>query len=147
MSPRGQSARFTGGGAGLLRRPERPELPALREIGRTGAPAAPGRPGPRVGGAHLDPGLEVRDDRVRELPLGGHPELLVAVADRADEQALVGLAGHDRRAGVAALAEALAAVETEPAPQLLGGARVALAALRRRGRAGSSPRRIAPARA
>ncbi len=130
MSPRGQSARFTAGGGGLLRRPERPELPPLREIDRRTRRDAR-RPGPGVGRAHLDPGLEVGDDGVGELRLGGHAKLVVAVADRPDEQALVGVAGHDRGAGVAPEAEGLPAVEPEPAPQLLGRARVALSALRR----------------
>ena len=75
MSPRGQSARFTGRRRGLLRRPERPELPPLREIDR-GTRRGAGRPGPGVGRAHLDPGLEVGDDRVGELRLGRHAEAL-----------------------------------------------------------------------
>ena len=130
MSPRGQSARFTAGGADFFGGwNDQNSRPFARSTdGRAAAPAGPVL---RVGRAHLDPGLEVGDDRVGELGLRGHPELVVAVADRPDQQALVRVAGHDRRAGVAPAAEALPAVEQEPAAQLLGGARVALAALRR----------------
>ena len=129
ISPSGQSACFTGGGSDLFGgRNDQNSFP-LRQIDR-GARRGGGRPGPGIGRAHLHPRFEVGDDRVGELRLGRHLEIFVAVADRLDQQAFVGVAGHDRRAGVAALAKALAAVEAEPAPQFLGGARVALAALR-----------------
>ena len=38
-----------------------------------------------------------------EPGLGGHPERLILISDRRDEQALVEVAGHDGRAGVAPL--------------------------------------------
>ena len=68
----------------------------------------------RVGRAHLDPLLEVGDDRAGSRPSAAS-EAIVRVADRGDQQAFVGFARHDRRAGVAPLAQALAAVDQEAA--------------------------------
>src|SRR6185436_6017207 len=106
---------------GSLQRPERLERPvalprldvdALLGGGRGALPAGIGR-------AALHPRLEVRDHLGRELALRRHLELLVLVADRLDEEALVEVARDDGRAGLAALEQALARVDVELALQLL----------------------------
>ena len=57
------------------------------------------------------------------LALGGIWRSLVVVADRLDQQAVVEVAGHDRRPGVAPFAQALPAVDEKSSLDLLGGAR------------------------
>ena len=83
----------------------------------------------RVGRAHLDPLLEIRDHRVGQLLLRRHLRVVIGVADRRHQQALSRLAGDERRAAVAALPDALARVEQQPALDLLRVRRVALVAL------------------
>jgi hypothetical protein len=69
-----------------------------------------------IGGAAADPLGEIGDLGVGEfLALGGHLEILVLVADGLDEERLVGLAGDDGGAGVAAGEGGFAGVEEEAA--------------------------------
>ena len=79
----------------------------------------------RVGCAHFHPGREVGDDGVVELwRFFRHLEIGILVADRGDEQAVGDVAGHDRGAGFAAVAEGVAAVEAEAALVLFTGVAV-----------------------
>src|SRR5204863_9303594 len=94
---------------------------ALGRRGLRGIAGGPGR-------AHLDPAGDVVDDRGRQLLLRRHLEVGVDVPDRLEEEALLRVAGDDRRAGVAALEDLLAAVEPEGALQLLRLGAVALVA-------------------
>ena len=73
-----------------------------------------GRRVPRVGRAQADPAGEVGDDRVRELRVSlGHPGTSLPVPDRLDEEALLGLAGDEGRAGIAPRAQARPVVERQ----------------------------------
>jgi hypothetical protein len=73
-----------------------------------------------VGRPHRDPFLEVGDLFCRELlALGRHFEIRIVVADGLDEEALVGLARDERRAGVAALQHRVARVELQAAFEFL----------------------------
>src|SRR5262249_38260070 len=67
------------------------------------------------------------DDRIGQLALWGHLEIVVA--NGVNQQALVDVARNDRRARVAALADALARIEEEAALDLLRGGGVALVAV------------------
>src|SRR5262249_18391307 len=97
-------------------------------IGRVG-PARRGRPVIGGGGrSHPDPGLEVGDLLVRKFSLRRHLEILIAPSNRLDDPTLLGIAGDDRRARVAALEEPFAGVEEEPALELLRALAVALVA-------------------
>ena len=92
----------------------------------------------RVRRAHFHPLLEVADHRIRQLPallFRRHREVLVGVAHRLDEQALVEASRHHRRPAVAAAADALARVEHQAALHFRGLFRVALVALLREHRA------------
>ena len=65
-----------------------------------------------VGGAAADPLGEIGDLLSGEFfALGGHLEVFVLVADGLDEEGVIGFAGDDRGAGVAAGEDGLAAVE------------------------------------
>ena len=78
-------------------------------------------------GAGLDPLDEPLDFRVRQLgPVAGHAQILALVAQRRDDEALLGVAGNDRGPPLPALEDALARVEPQ-APALF--ARVAREAL------------------
>ena len=68
----------------------------------------------RPGSAHLDPGRDRLDGRRGELAFGRHLDVFVRLPDGLDDQALVGLAWHDRRPVLPAFEDRLAGVEPEP---------------------------------
>jgi hypothetical protein len=76
------------------------------------------------GGAATDPGDEVVDDAAGELVLGRHLEVVIGVADGLDKQALVGVAGDERSAGVTALEQCGAAVDAEVVGSLVAAVAV-----------------------
>ena len=80
-----------------------------------------------VGGAHLDPFLEVCDHVLGKLPLGRHFEPLVL--DRLDQQALVGMLRRDHLARVASFTQAVMRVKNEMPFGLGDVPRVALVAV------------------
>ncbi len=97
---------------GFSRRLERPELAGLREVdvrlrrdGRLLAGFS------RIGRAHFDPLFEVRNDFRIQFAFGGHLEALVI--EGLDQQAFVGLAGHDRRPGIPARDEPIAGIQIQ----------------------------------
>ena len=95
------------------------EADAVSWLGRLAGDGGRGRRiRARVRCTELHPLHEVGDERGGQR-LFRHAEILVPVADAFDEQAIVGLAGHDRRAGGAALGPAVAEVEAEVALGLL----------------------------
>ncbi len=69
----------------------------------------------RVRRSALHPLHQHVDLRVSQLALGGHFHVGVGVADRLDQQALVGIAGLDRGAAIAAFRPSLARVEEQVA--------------------------------
>ena len=83
----------------------------------------------RVGGTHRDPLGQPVDGLLRKLRLGRHLQVVVVVRNRLNQAAGLRIAGDDRRAGVAALAEALAGVEQQFALGLAGLFAVALVAV------------------
>ena len=99
--------------------------PAARCVGAARRPSASGprSPGPPgllrplrpVG----DPGGQVGPDRFGQQLARRHLERLVRVLDRLDQQAVLRVAGHDRRPALAALEHRLARVEPQPAAGLL----------------------------
>src|SRR5205085_2566742 len=81
----------------------------------------------RVGRARRDPALEVGGDGRRQPLLRRH--LQTVVPQRLENQTLLGVAGDDGRAGVAAGADAVAGVEPQAALELRRLVRVARVAL------------------
>ena len=67
----------------------------------------------RPDGPLADPPLEVGDDRVGKLLLGWHLELVVGVAQGADEQAFFRMPRHDCGARLAPFEQRLAAIDAE----------------------------------
>ena len=65
------------------------------------------------GRADADPGFEIGHDVGRQRFAGGHFEILVLIAEGAQEEAAVGLAGLDGGAGIAAFAQAGGGIEEE----------------------------------
>ena len=128
MSERGQVSSFdrragsTSAGAGTPRTGVPPRC-------RSPSPTAVTVAVARVGCPHRHPALEVGDHLVGQLLLGRHLEVVVLVADRLDQQALLEVARHDRGAEVAPLADALPRVEHEVRLDLLGRRGVALVAV------------------
>ena len=120
------------GRRGILNRLEGPELAARGEVDGfgLGRGIVGRRGGTRVGRAHRDPGREVGDLRGAELVLGRHLEFLVRITHGADEEAVVGLARHERGTGFAALEQRRAGVEAETRTEFLGrGGAVAFVAM------------------
>src|SRR5204862_321099 len=108
---------------GWLERPEvlaRLRIEGPRRLRRRYPPARVNRP-------LSDPRLEVGDDPVGELAIGRHLHILVAQG--LHEEALGRVAGDDRRPAVAALLEALGAVEEQSALDPLRLPGVALVAV------------------
>ena len=91
----------------------------------------------RVRCAHADPSRQVGQDGVGQLGLlRRHLHVRLRVQDRAEEEALVRLAGDDDRlAGVAAFLPSSLGVEVKAALQFLGLRAVALVAVLREHRA------------
>ena len=115
-----------GGDGGLRERLEAPPLTAEGEgVGPGGLAGRGGRSGranARVGRALANPFGEVREDAGVELcAVLGHLECRVRVAESLEQQAGVGLAGDDGRAGRAAFEQAVAGVEDEAGLFLRGG--------------------------
>ena len=116
-----------GDGLGARRLPAPVRLLALLEVeafvrcARGGGFGGPGR-------AALHPLGEGGGLGVAESRLGRHLQVLVAVADGFDEEALVRLTGDDGGAGVAAFERAGAGVEEEAAFEFLRAGAVALVA-------------------
>ena len=107
-----------------LNRAEGPELPGVFDIEAVRL----GRVRTRVGRAHLHPGDEVGDLGIRQF-LFGHLEVVVDVPHRADEQALLGMAGNDGRTGGAALEQPGPRIEIEFAANLLRAGGMAFVAM------------------
>ena len=78
--------------------------------------------------AHLHPGCKIGDFRFAEFLLRRHLEVFVRPAHRLHEQALLLVAGDDRRSRVAALEQAGASVEQQAALHLVRTDAVALVA-------------------
>ena len=101
---------------------ERPEGAILRRDDATGRPdagvAGRGRGGPD--GPALHPGRQVGDDAVGQLALGRHLHVFAGIAHRLDQQALVGLTGHDGGAAVASLEQRGARGQAQLAARLGG---------------------------
>ena len=75
--------------------------------------------------AHLDPLRQQLDLGGGQLLVAGrHLPGLVLTADRRDEQALLGIAGHDGGAGIAALEQPAERIDDQPAARLVGGVAV-----------------------
>ena len=90
---------------------------------------------PGIGGAHVDPGLEVGNHRVRQFAGGGHLEAVVL--DRGQQQAVIPLARHHRGTALAPLGHPLAGIDEQVCLQLAGAegvGRVALIAVLRENR-------------
>src|SRR5207244_2009771 len=103
---------------------ERPELAALHQV--DGPPARDRRPGVGKQSTAADPLDENGDVAVGQLPLGRHLHALILVPDGADQQALLRLAGDDRRSTVSAFLDGRSAVELQPAALFLRLCRVTL---------------------
>ncbi len=68
---------------------------------------------PRVRGAHLDPGFQIRHLSGREPGLGRHLQFLVRVANGLNEQALVRIPSYHGVTGIAAAPHAVAGVQKQ----------------------------------
>ena len=74
-----------------------------------------------VGGADLDPLLEVGGHIIGELLLRRHFEIVISLFDGFEKQAAIAIAGDDCRPGVAPFADAFPGIEPESSLDLLGG--------------------------
>jgi hypothetical protein len=110
-------------------RPVGPVPARGREVDAPRLPRRRGGPAARVGGAQGDPALEVCDHGRRQRALGRHAQVFVRVAEGLEQQAVARLAGHHRRARVAALAGRLPAVQEQAALGPPGLVRVAFVAV------------------
>ena len=127
MAPFGQDASLTAGGSARFGGWNDQNLrPFSMSISYLTTLAGPSR---GSGGAEGDPLLEVGDHLVGEFLLGRHLQLIFGLLDGLDEQALLGVAGDEGRAVVAALAEPFAGVQGQAAANLLGALGVAAVAL------------------
>ena len=81
----------------IAHRLKRPVLPAFLKVDRPDRRI--GDCLTRIGCSHRDPGFKILDDRVCQLPLRRHLELVVS--QRLEEQTLLSLLRHDGRAAVA----------------------------------------------
>ena len=111
----------------LLNGLERPPLLALREIELVSRGDLFHALLARISSAISDPSLEVANDGLGELRLRRHLEVLVA--QRREEEALLGLAGDECRPRVAAVHPAFSAVEEQATLDSLRVRRVALVAV------------------
>ena len=70
----------------------------------------------RIGCALIHPRHKIRDDGIRELgAILRHLGIRILVADALDEQALLRVAGKERRPGIAALAQSVTEIHAQPA--------------------------------
>ena len=83
----------------------------------------------RIGSADTNPPFEVSDRALRQRLVRRHLEILVRVANRANQQARVGITGNDRRTALAALEKRRARVEKKSALRLLRASRMTSVAL------------------
>ena len=67
-----------------------------------GVGTAVGMSSPVQGGPHLHPACETGNVLIGQLAVGGHPQLIVGIPNRIDQQTLIRFAWHERRAAVAA---------------------------------------------
>ena len=84
---------------------------------------------PRIGGSQFDPFFQIGNRGSGELALRGHFDGIARVADGFDQQAFVRFAGLDDGSRVASLADAVATIEQQTAPQFLGIFRMSLVAV------------------
>jgi hypothetical protein len=94
-----------------------PELASLLE-GQADLFLDDGIAAARIRSAQIHPGFKVSDDRSGQLALRRHLHF-VAVTQRLDQQAFLGIVGHDGRARVAAGLPAVSAVQKQAALQPL----------------------------
>ncbi len=106
--PAGASHRGRAGTPSAAARPRRSRRRRARRLRRRRRPGW--RFGP--GHAHLDPGGEVGDRPIRQLPRGRHLDRRV-VPDRLDDRALLGMARHHDRPVVVPLEQGRARIEPQ----------------------------------
>jgi len=94
-----------------------------------GGSAAFGRQASRIGRAALYPGSEVGDLLVGKFfALGRHLQVYVGVANGLNQQAIVGFAGNEGRAGISAVPKSFACVQHQTALHLVRVVAVTLVA-------------------